>query len=92
MAGWVEERSPGRWRLNVPDGTGQDGKRIVHRKMVDAKNERAAKKLLDLFSAEVQKGEYIEPSKLTFTEFVERWYKNYADSNLHDMFDFYVGL
>lgn len=82
MAGWVEERSTGRWRLNVPGGTGPDGKRVVHRKMVEAKTERAAKKLLDLFSAEVQKGEYIEPSKLTFTEFVERWYKNYADSNL----------
>ena len=58
MAGWVEERSPGRWRLNVPGGSDDEGDRIVHRKMVDAKSKREATKLLDLFSAEVQKGEY----------------------------------
>lgn len=43
MAGWVEERSNGHWRLNVPGGTDPDGKRIVHRKMVEAKTERAAR-------------------------------------------------
>lgn len=30
----------------------------------------------------MQKGEYIEPSKLTFSEFVDRWLKNYAEGNL----------
>lgn len=82
MAGWVEERSENRWRLNVPGGSGPKGERIVHRKMVEAKSEREAKKLLDLFSAEVQKGEYVAPSKLTFEEFVERWFRNYGEKNL----------
>ncbi|WP_243120651.1 tyrosine-type recombinase/integrase [Pelotomaculum sp. FP] len=50
--------------------------------MVDAKSKREATKLLDLFSAEVQKGEYIEPSKLTFSRFVERWLRDYAETNL----------
>jgi integrase len=82
MAGWVEERSEGRWRLNVPGGSDADGERIVHRRMVDAKGEREAKKLLDLFSAEVQKGEYIAPSKFSFKEFAERWLRDYGETNL----------
>ncbi|MHB1042353.1 MAG: site-specific integrase [Eubacteriales bacterium] len=82
MAGWVEKRSEGRWRLNVPGGSGTNGERIVHRKMVGAKGEREARKLLDLFSAEVQKGQYVAPSKLTFKEFAERWLRDYGETNL----------
>lgn len=43
---------------------------------------REAEKLLAEFVVEVEKGLYIEPSKLTFKEFVERWLKNYAEGNL----------
>ncbi|ACV64371.1 integrase family protein [Desulfofarcimen acetoxidans DSM 771] len=79
MAGWVESRGKNKWRLNVPDGTGPDGKRITHRKVVEATSEREAKKLLDVFSAEVQKGQYIAPSKLTFKEFSQKWLESKKD-------------
>lgn len=82
MAGWLEKRGENKWRLNVPGGTGPDGKRVTHRKVVEVTSERQARKQLDLFSAEVQKGEYVEPSKVTFAEFVERWLKNYGEKNL----------
>ncbi|MCL6560226.1 MAG: site-specific integrase [Firmicutes bacterium] len=82
MAGWVEKRGENTWRLNAPGGTGPDGKRVVYRKTVEAKSKREAEKLLAEFVAEVQKGQYVEPSKLTFAEFVERWLKNYAEKNL----------
>ncbi len=37
---------------------------------------------LALFSEEVDKGLYVEPSKLTFAEFTERWLRDYAEVNL----------
>jgi len=82
MAGWVERRGENKWRLNVPGGTDPDGKRIVYRKNVEAPSKREAEKLLDLFSAEVLKGEYVQPSKLSFKQFVDRWYRDYGEANL----------
>ncbi|SHF75840.1 Site-specific recombinase XerD [Desulfofundulus australicus DSM 11792] len=82
MAGWVEKRGENKWRLNVPGGTGPDGKRKVFRKNVEAQSKREAEKLLDLFAAEVLRGQYVEPSKLTFGQFVERWLRDYAEPNL----------
>lgn len=76
MAGWVERRGKNRWRLNAPGGTGPDGKRKIYRKVVEAPSERAAKKLLAEFVAQVQTGVYIEPSKLTLKDFAERWLKD----------------
>lgn len=52
MAGWIEKRGENRGRLNVPGGTGPDGKRKVYRKNVEAPSEREARKQLDIFSSE----------------------------------------
>lgn len=82
MAGWVEKRGKNKWRLNVPGGVDQNGKRVIHRKVVEATSKREAEKLLDVFSAEVQKGRYIEPSKYTFKVFVEKWIRDYGETNL----------
>lgn len=82
MAGWIEKRGEGRYRLNVPGGTGPDGKRKVYRRTVKATSDRQAEKLLDLFVAEVEKGQYVEPSRLTFRKFVERWLGDYGEVNL----------
>ncbi len=49
---------------------------------MEAKSDREAGKLLAKFVAEVEKGEYIEPSKQTFAGFVEKWLKEYGESNL----------
>ena len=43
---------------------------------------REAEKLLAEFVLEIEKGMFIEPGKLTFADFVERWLKDYAESNL----------
>ncbi|AOQ23856.1 putative prophage phiRv2 integrase [Moorella thermoacetica] len=82
MAGWVEKRGENKWRLNVQGGTDAEGKRKVYRKTIEASSRREAEKKLAEFVAEVQKRQYIEPSKLTFAEFVGHWLKNYADENL----------
>lgn len=82
MAGSIEKRGENRWRLVVSGGTGPDGKRIKHTKTIQATSRREAEKELAKFVAEVEKGLYVEPSKLTFKDFVERWLRDYGESNL----------
>ncbi|WP_192895272.1 site-specific integrase [Pelotomaculum sp. FP] len=43
---------------------------------------REAEKLLAEFVLEIEKGLFLESSKLTFSNFVDRWIKDYAESNL----------
>jgi len=43
---------------------------------------REAKKLLAEFVMEIEKGTFIDPARLTFQDFTERWLKDYAEGNL----------
>lgn len=43
---------------------------------------REVEKLLTEFIMEIEKGIFIDPTKLTFQDFVERWLKDYAEGNL----------
>ena len=82
MAGSYKKRGKNSYELRVSGGTGPDGKRRRYIKTVKAKNDREAEKLLALFVAEVEKGEYIEPSRLTLEEFSQRWLRDYVDKKL----------
>lgn len=78
-SGWVEDRGNGKWRLNVNDGTDDDGRRIVRRKTVKAKDREDALRQLGRFTDRVEKGDYVEAArKLTFGKLVGDWLKNYA--------------
>lgn len=81
-SGWVEERGKGKWRLNVNCGANDDGSRKVVRETVKAKNRDAALKQLGLLINRIEKGEYVEPAKQTFSAFVEKWLKSYAEKTL----------
>jgi len=43
---------------------------------------KEAEKQLALFAAEVEKGMFIAPAKLTFQDFIERWLRDYGEKNL----------
>ncbi|NWO14665.1 site-specific integrase [Virgibacillus sp.] len=81
MAGSVENRGKGKWRLTVYLGQGIDGKYIRKRKTVAAKNKTEARKLLTAFENEINSGEYIEPTKIKFSAFVEDWRNLYANKH-----------
>ncbi|NPV80167.1 MAG: site-specific integrase [Firmicutes bacterium] len=51
-------------------------------KLTRCKARKEADKLLAEFSLEVEKGLYIAPSKLTFKDFMERWIRDYGETNL----------
>lgn len=88
MIGSIEKRGKNSWRLVVRGGRGPDGKWIKYQKTVkflyddEKKGKKEAEKELALFVAEVEKDQFIEPSKLTFSDFVNKWIEDYGKTNL----------
>lgn len=81
MVGSFRKRGQNSYELRVSAGTGPDGKRKRHIKTVRCKD-RDVEKLLALFVAEVEKNQYIEPSRITLNDFSKRWIRDYADKAL----------
>lgn len=82
MAGYFEKRGKNSYRLVVPGEPGADGKRKRYTKTVKCKNDKEAAKQLALFVAAIENGDYFEPSKLTFHQFAQKWFDEYAKPNL----------
>ncbi|OPX83380.1 MAG: putative prophage phiRv2 integrase [Pelotomaculum sp. PtaB.Bin104] len=81
MAGSIEWRDKGTARLIVskvkPDGT-----RKKYYRTIKTSSPKVAEKELAKFVTEVEGNNFIEPSKLTFSAFVDRWLKEYAEKDL----------
>ncbi|MCL6447623.1 MAG: site-specific integrase [Armatimonadetes bacterium] len=98
MAGSLEKRGKSNWRLvysdKGPTGRIKKTKTITTDQSCNEKNCKGcskanrcaalgeAKKQLALFVNEIEKGQYIAPTKLTFSDFVERWLREYGEKNL----------
>ena len=76
MKGHIRERSPGRWAiiLDLPDRTTGARRRRKWHSFKGTKRE-AQIECARLISG-MQAGTYIEPSKTTFAQFLERWLDN----------------
>lgn len=72
MAGNITKIKEGYYRLRYRD----------YSQYVNAKSDREAERLLAQFVTEVDKGDFAQPSKLTFKEFSERWIKSYGEVEL----------
>jgi integrase len=55
-----------------------NGKRNVKKRTVHATSKKELETQYAKFLTEVESGDFIEPSKVTFSEFVERWKRDYA--------------
>lgn len=82
MAGSIQKRGNNKYLLTVSLGRGAKGKRLRYTQTIEAKNDKEAEKKLAEFLVSVEKGTYIEPSKLTFFDFVQRWVRDYAKNTL----------
>lgn len=76
------------WQLTISAGYKKDGKKNRHLKTVhvegrtfDARR-KAAERELSLFLAATERNDYIEPSKRTLEDFVNKWLEDYAQVNL----------
>jgi hypothetical protein len=73
MKGHLKERSPGHWAI-ILDVFDVGGKR--HRKWHSFKGtKRQAQTECSRLITEMESGEYVEPSKVTLAQFLERWLK-----------------
>ena len=82
MVGNVEKRGENSYRLRVSGGYKDDGKRIVYKKTIEAKNQTEAEKELALFIAEIETGQALSAKKMRFRDYADFWIKNYAIPNL----------
>ncbi|RST59677.1 site-specific integrase [Siminovitchia terrae] len=77
-----KEVSKGRYRLYVELGYDAEGKRKRKTKTVQATGPRQVKKLLQEFEMEVLDSQHLEDENPTFSDFLERWKSNYAETEL----------
>ncbi|QXN67741.1 hypothetical protein [Mycolicibacterium phage J1] len=80
MAGSIEKRGKNKYRLTVSMGSGKNRKR--YRRTVECKTKPQAEKELAKFVAEIEGDNFIEPSKLTFKSYANKWLDDYARPNL----------
>lgn len=71
-----------KYRLYVELGYDAVGKRIRKTKVVEASGKRKATELLREFESEIKQNLHLDDDNPTFTEFAERWIKNYAEIEL----------
>ena len=74
VVGNIEKRGENSYRLRVSGGYTGEGKRIIYKKTVQAKNKNEARKELALFISEIETGQALSAKKMRF--------RNYADFGL----------
>jgi integrase len=78
--GSVSQRPDGRWQAQVTIGYGPDGK--PKRRTFYGKSRKEAVGKMNLALHEIRTGNYIEPTKLTLGEWMEKWLNEYKKPKL----------
>lgn len=81
MVGHIEPRGKS-FRLVVSGARDKNGKQAKFTKTIKGVTPKEAEKELAIFVAEIEKGQFIDTKKLTLNDFVTRWLKDYAESQL----------
>ena len=83
VVGNIEKRGGGdSYRLRVSGGYTGEGKRIVYKKTIQAKNQKEAEKELALFISEIETGQALSAKKMRFRDYADFWINTYAIPNL----------
>ncbi len=78
------------WRLIISQGYDKSGKKLRETKTIHVEGrtfesrKKVAERELALFLAETEKSDYVEPSKYTVEDFINKWLEDYAEKNLED--------
>ncbi|HYE81659.1 MAG TPA: site-specific integrase [Clostridia bacterium] len=85
----IEKRSDTSYRITCSCGYDSKGKKLRKSKTInldpgltERQREKELQKQAALFEREVENGTYLDGSKMTFDEFVDRWLKDYAEPGL----------
>lgn len=79
--GWIQKRGD-KFRLFVSDGYNPDGSRRVFNKSIKAQNQTEAEKELRKYMTAVEEGRVSLDGNMTLEQFIERWIRDYAETNL----------
>jgi integrase len=90
----IQKRGEHSWRLIAELGYDANGKRVQEKKTIkvdDPSLLRAPKRLQNFldaelikFQMEVESGNYLNPEKMTFGAFIEKWTKKFVESDLEE--------
>ncbi len=72
----VKHLGGNKYKVTISAGIDGAGNRKRIYKTIEAKSEAAALKKANVLEAEVVKGEYIEPTRFTLADYVEKWKKD----------------
>jgi integrase len=82
MSGHIRRRGEQSWELKYEAGTDpRTGRRITKYASFKGTKREAQAELVRLMDA-VRRGDYIDPSKVTVSEFLDRWDKDWATNNV----------
>lgn len=81
MRGWVEKRGNS-YRINIELDRAPDGERKYIRKTLKNVKKRDADAELTKMLHELNTGVYVEPSKLTLSEYLDRWLPSHIKTKL----------
>ena len=77
------------YQVTVSNGYTADGKKILETaswhpdpERTQKQNEKALQQFVVEFERKVQSGKYMDGEKITFSEFIERWFEDYAQTNM----------
>ena len=95
--GTIERISENTFRLTVYDGFDQEGKRIRHRRTIAVEGatnktqRKDAYQQLATFEEEIRKGINVNGAKMTFSDFIKYWQKEYAEKQLAPKTQYWYG-
>jgi len=81
MKGYIRQRSKGSWEITIDIGRDPaTGKRLRHFESIKGTKKDTQRRLVELL-ANVEKGSYIKPQRLSLAEYLQQWLDGYVSTN-----------
>ena len=76
-SGTIRKRADGRWEGIYSAGYDQQTGKLI-RKSIYGKNQKEVRQKLSKVTTEIDEGLYLEPAKMTLSDWMDLWYKEYT--------------
>lgn len=79
-SGTIRKRADGRWEGIYSAGYDQQTGKLI-RKSIYGKNQKEVRQKLSKVTTEIDEGLYLEPAKMTLSDWMDLWYREYTFDN-----------
>jgi len=76
-SGYIRKRPDGRWEAMYSAGYDEKTGKLI-RKSIYGKTQKEVRQKLTKVQIEIDEGTYLEPSKMTLSEWIDMWLKEYT--------------